>query len=369
MIIDLTFIHQRPQALASFWSLCAVFSNLAILSTSEIIGAKNTWRAYYWVWISPSIVSVFLAFFFCHETYFQRPAIAFDGHILAQSGTEKVTVYSNWQEVPGGKELPEIPEKSEWWVLMNRLKVWQTGRAGGLKAMKACFPQIALCLLNPIISWVTLLSALIFGSQVAISTTYVTLLSDAPYSLSSRGINLIQVSCATGALLAWPASGIMTQHISRRLAVRNKGVRDAEHYLPAFILPVLAVTTSLIIYGLAGQFHLHWIWIFVSAGLNYFGFISLFTANTLWATEVFPRWAAAAIFAAGAGSYVMSFGLSLVVDHWIQVQGLAKPMCVLGGLIFVFGFVGIPLFLYGKRWRQHVYARKVMNEGSSLRPE
>jgi MFS family permease len=115
MVIDLTFIYQRSHAVASFWSLCAVSSNLVILPTSQIISVGGIWRAFYWAWISTSIISVFLAFFSRLETYFHKPAVAFDGHILAQSVTEKLTVYANWQEMPGGKELPETPKRSEWW--------------------------------------------------------------------------------------------------------------------------------------------------------------------------------------------------------------------------------------------------------------
>ena len=141
MITDLTFIHQRPHTVASFWSLCAVFSNLVILPTPHIINVGGTWRAFYWAWISPSIISVFLAIFSYLETCFHRPAVAFDGHILAQSGTEKVTVYVNWQEVPGGKELPETPERSEWWALVNKLKIWKVGRNGRWQAMGTGYPR------------------------------------------------------------------------------------------------------------------------------------------------------------------------------------------------------------------------------------
>jgi hypothetical protein len=100
-------------------------------------------------------------------------------------------VYANWQEVPGGKELPDTPEKSEWWALVNRLKIWRTGKMGGWQAMAACYPQIVFCLLNPLIFWVALLNALIFGSQVSIFTTYADLLNDAPYNLPTGTINLM----------------------------------------------------------------------------------------------------------------------------------------------------------------------------------
>jgi hypothetical protein len=72
-------------------------------------------------------------------------------------------------------------------------------------------------------------------------------------------------------------------------------LRDAEHYLPSFILPILTGAAGLALYGVAGERHWHWLWIFISHGLNYLSFIALFTANTLWATEAFPHWAAAAL--------------------------------------------------------------------------
>jgi hypothetical protein len=147
--------------------------------------------------------------------------------------------------------------------------------------MGVCYIQIVMALTNPLIVWVALLNLLIFGGTIVILTTYASLLVHPPYSFSLLGASLSNLATIIGALLAWPAAGIMTTQLCHRLVMRNGGVRDAEHYLPAFILPILSAPVSLIIYGFAGERGWHWFWIFFSMGLNSFACVTLFTVTTL----------------------------------------------------------------------------------------
>jgi MFS family permease len=48
MIIDLTFIHMRPHALAAFLSLCAILSNVLLTMTTSLASAAGSWRGFYW---------------------------------------------------------------------------------------------------------------------------------------------------------------------------------------------------------------------------------------------------------------------------------------------------------------------------------
>jgi hypothetical protein len=356
MIIDLTFTHQRPQAIASFWSICAALSNAILSIVPEILTALGDWRAFYWVFVPFTIVATLLAFVFYPETYFHRPAVAFDGHVLSQSGTEGVKIYEGWNEVPGGEPVPERQETALE-AVMKVFRVWGTGRKGGWTAMRACYPNILMCALNPMISWVLLLNSLVLGGLVSISTTYVDLLRGEPYYFPIRRIALIGISATAGALLAWPASGVIAARIALRLTARNRGVRDVEHYLPLFILPILAGSTSLVLYGLAGQNHWHWIWIYIAHGLNYFSFIALFTSNTLWTIEAFPRWAAAALTVVVGASNIASFGLTLGLrrgykhrDSRRRIARLARLFLQWGVLQFQWRFgasVGGSIFILG----------------------
>ncbi|CZR67806.1 uncharacterized protein PAC_17705 [Phialocephala subalpina] len=365
MAIDLTFIHQRPQAIAIILCLTASIS-LGILSLiPQIPGFDKTWRFFYMALVIPCAASLLSSFFLYPETYFLRPALAFDGRVLVQSATEKVQIYEEWEEVPGGKTLPETPDESDWW---NTMRVWRTTR-GGFKAMLACYPQILLCFCNPLIFWVALLNAVNFVGMMSIGETYYTLLISEPYSLPIHLIALVNLSAAVGSLIAWPASGIMISWISRRLTIRNKGVRNAEHYLPAFVLPVLAGAVSVVIYGFAAEYKWHWRWIFISYALNGFSYSGLATANTLWATEAFPRWAAPALVVVGGGSYVASFGSSYFILPWLRSQGYARMNIEIAVLIVVIGFSVVPVAFRGKNLRQYIHGRWGISEAGALRPQ
>jgi MFS family permease len=285
-----------------------------------------------------------------------------------QSATEKVKIYEDWEEVPGGKALPQLPENLGLLASIKELGVWGTTK-GGWKSMLACYPQILMCVFNPLIFWVSILNAVAFGGMLSIAMTYATVLAAPPYFLPVDAIALVNTSAAVGSLLAWPASGIMIARISRRLSIRNGGVRHAEYYLPAFVLPILSAAASVILYGLAGERKWHWIWIYVSYMLNSFSFVGLATANTLWVTEAFPRWAAAVLAIVGGGSYVISFSISFAILPWIKSQGFALANIEIGVLTLVVGLVLIPVAFWGESLRQYIHGRWAMNEGGALRPQ
>ncbi len=322
MVIDLTFIHQRPQAIAMIWSLVGFISLLFFCIIPQISSAGHDRKLFYQVWILPCITSFIFAFFFYPETYFIRPAQAFNGRILAQSATEKTIMYESWEEVPGGKELPDTPKTKRCWFFQRpEYRIWGTTK-GGWKAMWACYPQIALCTLNPLIFWVALLEALVFSSMVSIGETLPITLAAEPYLLSPKRIALVSLAAAFGSLLAWPASGYLVSYCTKKLAMHNHGVREAEHYLPAFILPVVANVASNILYGLAVQHSWAAGWVFFAYGLNEFAFPCLAVANILWVTEAFPRWAGPAIVIVNGLSYIGSFGASYAVLPWVRSQGV-----------------------------------------------
>jgi hypothetical protein len=214
-----------------------------------------------------------------------------------------------------------------------------------------------ICIFNPLILWVLVLNAFVFGSMVITCATYAQILMAPPYSLSFRDIGLAKLSPAIGALLAFLTSGLFTNSIVHSLARRNRGVREPEHYLPSFILPVVMSSASLALFGFAAERQWDSRWILLFVGLNYFSAISIFVSNTLWVTEAFPRWAGPAIVIVGAGGYGMSFGLSLGIQPWIHSQGLGGTYIELAILTLTVGLVGFPVNYWGKQCREYIYAR------------
>ncbi|KAK0118586.1 hypothetical protein ONS95_007471 [Cadophora gregata] len=365
MVIDLTFIHHRPQAIAMLFCLVGFFTALLLGLIPLFITQKATWRLFYHSWSIPSLLSVILAFFFYPETYFIRPPVAFNGRILMQSATEKVQVYEDWEEIPGGKALPDTPSRFPW---ARNLKIWGLTR-GGWKAMRACYAQVLGCLLNPLIFWVAILNALVSASNLSIRQTYSDILLQPRFQLTLEACSYIHFSGAAGCLIALPVSGFLVSCVICRLAKRNLGVRDAEHYLPAFVLPIFTGTLNIIIYGLAVGRHWHHMWIYIAYGLNYFTVVSLATANTLWVTEAFPRWAAPALVVLSSFANLASFGVGFGIMPWIRSQGHANADMEIGILIAVVGCVAIPIAFWGKTMRQQIHKRWGMSEKGALRPQ
>ncbi|EKD20957.1 uncharacterized protein L3040_004576 [Drepanopeziza brunnea f. sp. 'multigermtubi'] len=357
MVLDLTYIHQRPQYIALFWCICNAMSNLGLALTAYIVAAGGNWRAFYWVWLGPCIASILLALFWAPETYFNRPPMAFDGHIIDQSESGKVTIYQSWEEVPGGKptpEQPELPCKATW---LRNIIFWNRTTTVGYRAIAAFPRQVLFCAINPLILWVLVLNAFVFGGMVVTCTEYVVLLTSPPYDFTLKQIALAKFSPMMGALLAYPASGVLTSWLTKILARRNRGVHEPEHYLPSFILPVLTSSAGLALFGIAKERQWDFRWVLFFVGLNYFSSISMFTSNTLWVTEAFPRWAGAAITVVGAGGYGSSFLLSSTIAPWIQSQGLGAAFVQLAILTLTVGLVGFPVNYWGKRFREHIYSK------------
>ncbi|KAH9208091.1 major facilitator superfamily transporter [Leptodontidium sp. 2 PMI_412] len=365
MVIDITFIHQRPQAIAMLWCVVGSITSTLLATIPRAIKPTTTWRIFHYSWAIPALLSLLLAFFFYPETYFIRPPVAFNGRILVQSATEKVRIYEDWEEVPGGKALPETPNQRPWIRdLKFRGITW-----GGWKAMRGCYSQVLGCLVNPLIFWVALLNACVLASMLSISETYVEILKNPRYNLSRNACALIHMAGAIGALVAYPVSGCLTASVTCRLTIRNHGVRDAEHYLPAFILPIITGIVNIVIYGVAAEYKWHYMWIYFAYGLSVFTFISLSTANILWVTEAFPRWAAPALVVISGGSNIASFGISFGIMPWIRSQGQANADIEIGVLIAVIGLVAVPIAFWGKDLRQHIHERWGTSQLGALRPQ
>ncbi|KAG4440385.1 hypothetical protein IFR05_004125 [Cadophora sp. M221] len=357
MILDVTFIHQRPRTIALYWCVCNGMSNVGLALTPYIVATGGSWRAFYWVWLGPCILTIILALVWSPETYFKRPPMAFDGHIVAQSDGGKVTVYTSWEEVPGGKPMPDKPQVWAPSTILRDILFWNRTATGGWPAMKAFPRQVLICAINPLILWVLVLNAFVFGGMVVTCTTYVSLLMAPPYNFTFKEISLVKLSPFIGALLAFPASGILTSWLTRILATRNRGVHEPEHYLPSFILPVVTSSISLALFGIAAEKEWNWRWILFFVGLDYFSAISMFTSNTLWVTEAFPRWAGAAITIVGAGGYALSFVLGSTITPWIKSQGIGNTYVELGILTWLVGLIGFPVNYWGKRFREYIYSK------------
>lgn len=368
MVIDMTFIDQRPKAISALWSVAGFVGTGSVSLVPFLSDHGDDWRLFYRWWTIPMAISFLLVFFLYPETYFKRPTVTFDGLILLQSATEKLTIYED-READSDlyKDLPGYPFDDE----VGRLHSWFTfarSPFASWKAMGRCYLQIVFCALNPLIFWVLIASSFNFAGMMFIGATYAPILSSPPYNLPSWLIIQVNNSSATGGLLAFPFAGGFICKVLARLSKRNRGVREAEHYLVAYIFPVITGGLSTLLYGLAVNHHWHFATYYLAYGLNGFSWVSLSIANTLWVTEAFPRWAAPAVVVVGGGCYLMSFIMSFALVPWTAAHGHLLVGIELTALQVVGGLIAVPIAFWGKNARQRIYGRWANERSGALRP-
>ncbi|KAK2608154.1 hypothetical protein N8I77_006782 [Diaporthe amygdali] len=376
-LIDLTFIHERPLAIATFWCVGGGIPLLVLANLPLIVDVGKDYHSVYRGLAIPSIILLIVIFFFVPETYFLRPPVAFDGRVLVQSGTEKVRMYEEWWDVPGGDTrsiramengLPNLTDLPVHTWRVTPLRIWKRSVCEP-RAAWAGFIQIFLCMANPLVFWVTLLNAINFAGMMSIGIGFPVRMAEAPYHLPASAVSRVNFSAASGSFLALPAAFFMLNNVMKRLTLRNKGIRHAEFYLPAFVLPVVSGALSVFIYGFAARDKWHPAAYHVAYGLNAFSFASGSVVNTMWVTESLPQWAAAGIAVVGGVSYVASYGITAVLPMWNAAVGYVAVNSAIGVALLVVGLFAVPIAFWGKSVRQFISGRFSAYEGGALRPQ
>ncbi|PSN74375.1 MFS general substrate transporter [Corynespora cassiicola Philippines] len=367
MVIDMTYIDQRPKAIAKVWSVVGFVGVCSLSVVPYMTDHGLRWRNFYDLWAIVALISCLVTFFLYPETYYKRPAVAYNGLIILQSATEKLTIYEETEESSTMRELPNAPSNSHFrrfldWCCLRR------SQFGSWKGMGRCYLQIAFCVINPLIFWVTLSSAVNFAGMLFIGATYSRVLTAPPYELPSSLLIVVNISSGVGSLLALPLGGCVICFALKRLSRRNRGVREAEHYLVGYIIPVLTGSLSTLLYGLAVHYEWHYSVYYIAYGFNGLSWITISIFNTLWVTEAFPRWAAPALVVVGGGCYIMSFASSFALMPWIEAHGYKWVGVELTALQIGIGFIALPLAFWGKSARQRIHGRWANGREGALRP-
>lgn len=326
------------------------------------------WRNFYKYGSFPATLSCVMAILLFPETFFKRPMVAFDGRLIAQTADENLIIYDDTQDDFPGKRLPTNPQLSPAEKISDRFALFRMA-SGRWKAMVQCYTYVLFCFVNPLIFWVALLNATAFAGMIFIGGTFAKVLHSPPYNLSGNVIVLINVCSGVGSLLAWPLQGPLMSRLLRFLSLKNKGVREAQHYLVMFILPILSGGASVLLFGLAMHQQWHFAFIYLAYGLNGFNFAGLAIANTLWVTEAFPLWAAPAMVVVAGGSCALGFSFNLVVASWIQRHGMLRVSIVLTAIQLSLGLVVMPMAFWDKGTRQYIHGRWLKGWDYALRPQ
>jgi len=315
----------------------------------------------------PVSITATLLLFLVPETYFQRPPVAFDGRVLIQTSTEKIEIYDDWEAAQAEKELPDLPS-SKFRNLVQLLSFWKF-KGGSWHACFYCYFQIIYCFIQPLLFWVLLLRCLTSAGLNLIAGTYTQIAIDGTKFMTTSQITLFQVSGIIGVLLSWPASSLLNTNVVHKLSMRNKGVRKAQFYLPALLMPALSMTAALLFFALAARYQLNFMLYCISYFLVCFSYTALEAAATTWVIEAFPQNVVAALTVTSGSLFTVAFALGFATLPWVESQGIFGACVQLASAIFATGVVGTSLTFWGASVSQKLRGRWATSEEGALRPQ
>ncbi|KAM0347619.1 hypothetical protein ACHAPU_004632 [Fusarium lateritium] len=369
IIIDATFIHERPNALSLFWCSGSALIKLSTLILPLTTDVASSWRCVYKIWFAFCVAALILVVLFVPETYFLRPPVALDGRVLVQSSSEKVQVYGGWDEVEDIRKERPLPDIPTSWSLMSNLKV---SRAPGTSWRSAAvtYGQMLLCILNPLTFWVSLLTGVSLSGVIFLNLTQPAALIQEAGGKNLDTINImLGITGTVGSLLAFPFTGPLASWFTRYHTLRNGGVRHAEIYLAVFSIPVATGFLSVVLNGAAIVNGWHISWIYITSALSIISYLTGNVAFTLWITEAFPRWAAAALAVQLFTGNMVGFGIGSSITPWVRENHITQPTVLISTLLLLMGALAVPAAFWGKTVRQYIQGRWSDSERTALRPQ
>ncbi|KAH7324210.1 major facilitator superfamily domain-containing protein [Stachybotrys elegans] len=351
VLIDCTFIHERPLVIALHWSILGVLSRVGMIGLPCLMSSETSWRHIYVVWLVVSTISLLLLVVLLPETFFLRPPVALDGRVLIQTASEKVLVYRE-EEFAGPRNEAETQSLTINW-----------------KSLLATYMQMLLCLLNPMVLWVGLLTATNLSGVVFLVSTQLDTLIEQKGQNPAIVSNLLGASGIIGAILVFPLTGPVMTWFTRTQALRSGGVRHAEVYLFSFSIPIFTGFLSVLINGLT----IHYSWppffIYFSTTLIIFSYLSANVAFTIWITEAFPKWAAPALAVQLMMGNIVSFGIANGILACLNGRYILTATIILCVTNAVLGFLVVPAVFWGREVRQFIHGYWGRSERGALRPQ
>ncbi|BFZ54196.1 hypothetical protein PYCC9005_001229 [Savitreella phatthalungensis] len=325
-VVDLFPVHQRATYL-SIWGLASGIS----LAFSQVGGAivveKLGWRALFLI-AGPTFAVVFICIYFLvPETAYVKPLIS---HPLEQQIRARVR-RSRWRHEE--KRFTEVPL---WRLTLNPLILFA----------------------YPAVLYGSIVNGLNMTWIIGFALSSVQIFAAPPYNLGPIGVGLTSLPAVVGFCVSQPVAGIATDWLLRKLAARNRGVMEPEFRLPGMLVATVLATIGFLGFGqvvIRGQLALALFFFAVLAA-------SLPWTNSVALTYVIDsheQLANEAFVALGLAKSILLLVIASAINGAIQKHGVVIVMEFMALINLVVNLLTVPMWFYGKRWREHASRSRI----------
>jgi hypothetical protein len=202
--------------------------------------------------------------------------------------------------------------------------------------------------------WALCLNGLTLGTNIAIGTTYATIVQAEPYNWPDSSPSYVNCGQIVTSLVALPVFGYGSDIIIKFFAKRRNGLHEPETRMIPLVFPIIVGIFTAVLYGQAAQHpnQYHWFTYVWGVGAYYFTFIGANIVAITYLLDSYPQRASSLLVIICAFRGIISFGVSYGIAPFIERNGYDGAFGVFGGLTAALGLLGIPIYIWGKKIRE-----------------
>lgn len=241
--------------------------------------------------------------------------------------------------------IPDTPKKS----FVETLRIYYGPLSKDKWWMIALRPFVLFA--YPAVLFSTLIYAFSVVWLIVISEVISAMFTPAPYNFPATSVGLMYISTFLGGCLGSAVAGRMSDVIVRVMSRRNNGTYEPEYRL--VVVPVIMVTVAMGMmgFGWATFDHDHWIVPAIFLGIQGFGCSLGSTTAITYVVDCYKMFASEALVCLNLSKNVIGFLFSLFVPHFRETSGAKTTFVVFGCIEIFLCLLGIPTYIYGKRFR------------------
>ncbi|KAK6212002.1 hypothetical protein LQW54_005530 [Pestalotiopsis sp. IQ-011] len=341
--LEIFFLHERSRGLMVQQAVQVILTAVVVLFAGPIAEAITP-QEWYGLGAGLAGLQLILSIFLLPETKYHRSASAF-------------------QEASSSSDEIEKPQRSTQRVALDLVnfapRTWRSdmrlwvGEPEWKKGWQT-FIQAFQLILFPNVFWALCLNGLTLGCNIAIGTTYGTIVTSPAYNWPQSSASYVNCGQIVTALIALPFFGHGSDKMIRWFADRRGGLHEPETRIIPLIFPTVVGVVTAVLYGL-GAAHpdrFHWFVYVWGVAAYYFAFVGAnIVAITYW-LDSNPARAGPMLIVICTFRGIISFGVSYGISPFIESHGYAGTFGTFGGLTGAMGLLGVPVYFYGKRIRQ-----------------
>ncbi|OAL30556.1 hypothetical protein AYO22_01508 [Fonsecaea multimorphosa] len=349
-VTDVYFTHQRGTYMG-IYAFTLAGSNYFTPVLCGFIADGQGWRwVFYWPAIFLAAVFIFL-FFFMEETNYTRKTAGLIVEVDTPPPEPSAAMDATDKEKLPTTVLSTAPSPAQYGspkTFAQKLSLWspQPGQPMFQRAWRSL-----TYLTWPVIFY----AGFSYGSYLiwfnVLNATASIILGGPPYNFKPSMVGLSYLSCTIGVIIGCLVSGRLSDWLTIKLARRNNGIMEAEQRLWPFMLCVLVVPASLILWGVGAAHGVHWFGLIFAMGSLALATTFGVTLSVNYMIDSYHGISGDAIVTVILVRNTMSFAISYGITPWLTNLGYQNCFISAAFIGMAASSVFFVMILYGKKFR------------------